>query len=115
MLIAGAGPGQGNGYLSNQIRVFLNARLGIDTPATEPTTLFWRCARVLAIACRPRAVCAQHGKDESDHQAHAPDAVWCSSGARGSCPDRKAGAEYNAPVIAFSRTGTSLEGHVAGA
>src|SRR5438874_13291555 len=58
------------------------------------------------------AVCAQHGKDESYHAAHAPDAVAFAhsteevSAIVGLC------AEYRTPVIAFG-TGTSLEGHVA--
>ncbi|HEX5453805.1 MAG TPA: FAD-linked oxidase C-terminal domain-containing protein [Stellaceae bacterium] len=58
------------------------------------------------------AVCQQHGKDESYHPAHAPDAVAFAestdevSAIVGLC------AQHKTPVIAFG-TGTSLEGHVA--
>src|SRR5436309_7543813 len=58
------------------------------------------------------AVCEQHGKDESYHTPHAPDAVAFArsteevSAIVGLC------AEHKTPVIAFG-TGTSLEGHVA--
>jgi D-lactate dehydrogenase (cytochrome) len=58
------------------------------------------------------AVCAQHGKDESYHQAHAPDAVVFPCSTEEVARIVKLCAEYNAPVIAFG-TGTSLEGHVA--
>ena len=58
------------------------------------------------------AVCAQHGRDESYHPAHAPDAVAFARSTEevseivGRC------ARAKTPVIAFG-TGTSLEGHVA--
>jgi D-lactate dehydrogenase (cytochrome) len=58
------------------------------------------------------AVCAHHGKDESYHAPHAPDAVAFAQSTEevsrivSLCADRKT------PVIAFG-TGTSLEGHVA--
>ena len=58
------------------------------------------------------AVCAQHGKDESYHQPHAPDAVAFvqttdeAAAVVGLC------AQYKTPIIPFG-TGTSLEGHVA--
>ena len=58
------------------------------------------------------AICAQHGKDESYHPAHSPDAVAFArsteevSGIVALC------ARSKTPVIAFG-TGTSLEGHVA--
>jgi len=58
------------------------------------------------------AICAQHGKDESYHQAHAPDAVVFPCSTEEVAEIVKLCAEYNAPVIAFG-TGTSLEGHVA--
>jgi D-lactate dehydrogenase (cytochrome) len=58
------------------------------------------------------AVCAQHGKDESYHPAHAPDAVAFPHTTEEVAAIVKICAEYKTPVIAFG-TGTSLEGHVA--
>jgi D-lactate dehydrogenase (cytochrome) len=58
------------------------------------------------------SICEQHGKDESYHPAHSPDAVAFArsteevSGIVALC------ARAKTPVIAFG-TGTSLEGHVA--
>jgi D-lactate dehydrogenase (cytochrome) len=58
------------------------------------------------------AVCEQHGKDESYHTPHAPDAVaFVGSTAEVSAVVSLC-AEHKTPVIAFG-TGTSLEGHVA--
>src|SRR5271155_3022897 len=57
------------------------------------------------------AVCEQHGKDESYHTPHAPDAVaFVRSTEEGSAIVSLC-AEHKTPVIAFG-TGTSLEGHV---
>ena len=58
------------------------------------------------------AVCEQHGKDESYHTPHAPDAVAFARTTEevGAIVSRC--AQYKTPVIAFG-TGTSLEGHVA--
>src|SRR5256714_3991475 len=58
------------------------------------------------------AVCAQHGKDESDHVAHAPDAVAFAQSTDEVAAIVALCAEHRTPVIAFG-TGTSLEGHVA--
>src|SRR2546423_12708911 len=58
------------------------------------------------------AVCAQHGKDESDHVAHALDAVAFAHSTDEVSAIVKLCAEYKTPVIAFG-AGTSLEGHVA--
>jgi D-lactate dehydrogenase (cytochrome) len=58
------------------------------------------------------AVCAQHGKDESYHQAHAPDAVVFPHSSEEVVAIVKLCAEHSTPIIAFG-TGTSLEGHVA--
>src|SRR5579872_6568023 len=58
------------------------------------------------------AVCAQHGKDESYHEPHAPDAVAFATSADEVAAIVSLCGEYKTPVIAFG-TGTSLEGHVA--
>jgi D-lactate dehydrogenase (cytochrome) len=58
------------------------------------------------------AVCAQHGKDESYHAPHAPDAVAFAQTTEEVADIVALCAEYETPVIAFG-TGTSLEGHVA--
>ena len=58
------------------------------------------------------AVCAQHGKDESYHASHAPDAVAFAHSTEEVAAIVKLCSEYKTPVIAFG-TGTSLEGHVA--
>jgi D-lactate dehydrogenase (cytochrome) len=58
------------------------------------------------------AVCAQHGKDESYHAPHAPDAVAFAQTTEEVAEIVALCAEYQTPVIAFG-TGTSLEGHVA--
>jgi D-lactate dehydrogenase (cytochrome) len=58
------------------------------------------------------AICAQHGKDESYHPAHAPDAVAFPRSTEEVAGIVKLCAEHDTPVIAFG-TGTSLEGQVA--
>ena len=58
------------------------------------------------------AVCAQHGKDESYHAPHAPDAVAFAQSTDEIATIVALCAEHQTPVIAFG-TGTSLEGHVA--
>src|SRR3954466_6156655 len=58
------------------------------------------------------AVCAQHGKDESYHAPHAPDAVAFAQSTEEVADIVAMCAEHQTPVIAFG-TGTSLEGHVA--
>ncbi len=58
------------------------------------------------------AVCAQHGKDESYHAPHAPDAVAFARSTDEVAAIVSLCAAYKTPVIAFG-TGTSLEGHVA--
>jgi D-lactate dehydrogenase (cytochrome) len=58
------------------------------------------------------AICVQHGKDESYHPAHAPDAVAFPRSTEEVAAIVKLCGEYQTPVIAFG-TGTSLEGQVA--
>jgi D-lactate dehydrogenase (cytochrome) len=58
------------------------------------------------------AVCAHHGKDESYHTPHAPDAFAFAHSTEEVAAIVKLCADYKTPVIAFG-TGTSLEGHVA--
>src|SRR5215207_1330927 len=58
------------------------------------------------------AVCAQHGKDESYHAPHAPDAVAFAHNTEEVAEIVRLCAARKTPVIAFG-TGTSLEGHVA--
>src|SRR6266566_1025443 len=58
------------------------------------------------------AVCEQHGKDESYHTPHAPDAVAFAHSTEEVAAIVKICADHKTPVIAFG-TGTSLEGHVA--
>ncbi|HWB52501.1 MAG TPA: FAD-linked oxidase C-terminal domain-containing protein [Stellaceae bacterium] len=58
------------------------------------------------------AVCAQHGKDESYHEAHAPDAVAFAQSTEDVAEIVRLCAQYKTPIIPFG-TGTSLEGHVA--
>ncbi|HVC55328.1 MAG TPA: FAD-linked oxidase C-terminal domain-containing protein [Stellaceae bacterium] len=58
------------------------------------------------------AICEQHGKDESYHAPHAPDAVAFARSTEEVVAIVSLCAEYRTPVIAFG-TGTSLEGQVA--
>jgi D-lactate dehydrogenase (cytochrome) len=58
------------------------------------------------------AVCDQHGKDESYHQPHSPDAVAFAQSTEEVVAIVTLCAQYQTPIIPFG-TGTSLEGHVA--
>ena len=58
------------------------------------------------------ATCEQHGRDESYHAAHAPDAVVFPKSTEEVAEIVRVCAEHGTPVIPFG-VGTSLEGHVA--
>jgi D-lactate dehydrogenase (cytochrome) len=58
------------------------------------------------------AICELHGRDESYHAAHAPDAVAFIRSTEEVSAIVRLCARHKVPVIAFG-TGTSLEGHVA--
>ena len=58
------------------------------------------------------ATCEQHGRDESYHAAHAPDAVVFPKSTEEVAEIVRVCAEHGTPVIPFG-IGTSLEGHVA--
>ena len=58
------------------------------------------------------AVCDQHGRDESYHAPHSPDAVAFARSTEDVVAIVRLCSAHKAPVIAFG-AGTSLEGHVA--
>jgi D-lactate dehydrogenase (cytochrome) len=58
------------------------------------------------------AICEQHGKDESYHAAHAPDAVVFPRSTEEVAAVVSVCAKHKIPIIPFG-TGTALEGHVA--
>jgi D-lactate dehydrogenase (cytochrome) len=58
------------------------------------------------------AICAQHGRDESYHPAHAPDAVAFARATEEVAAIVRLCAARKTPVVAFG-AGTSLEGQVA--
>ena len=58
------------------------------------------------------AVCDQHGRDESYHAPHSPDAVAFARSTEEVATIVRLCSGHKAPVIAFG-AGTSLEGHVA--
>ena len=59
-----------------------------------------------------QAICDQHGKDESYHQPHSPDAVAFAQSTDEVAEIVRLCAQYKTPIVPFG-TGTSLEGHVA--
>src|SRR5437868_9900785 len=98
-------------------RLFLSLRLPMTATALERVPLNPKLLAALQQRLGDRlstsaAVCAQHGKDESYHAPHAPDAVAFAHSTEEVAAIVSLCAEYQTPVIAFG-TGTSLEGHVA--
>jgi D-lactate dehydrogenase (cytochrome) len=80
-------------------------------PSREPLLAELR-ARLGDRLSTAAAICRQHGKDESYHPAHPPDAVAFPRSSEEVAEIVKLCALHKTPVIAFG-TGTSLEGHVA--
>src|SRR5438552_975097 len=90
---------------------------GMSAPVTarkpiDPTLLAALRQRLGDRLSTSAAICEQHGKDESYHQPHSPDAVAFATSTDEVSAIVALCAEYRTPVIAFG-TGTSLEGHVA--
>jgi D-lactate dehydrogenase (cytochrome) len=76
-------------------------------------SLFLSLRRILGDRLSTSAVvCAHHGKDESYHTPHAPDAVAFAHSTEEVAAIVKLCADHKTPVIAFG-AGTSLEGQVA--
>ena len=59
-----------------------------------------------------KAICDQHGTDESFHQSRSPDAVLFASSKADVIKAVSICSQHRTPIIAYG-TGTSLEGHVA--
>ena len=102
---------------SNARRLSFHLRLEMIATAIErvplnPTLLASLRQRLGDRLSTSAAVCAQHGKDESYHAPHAPDAVAFAQSTEEVAAIVTLCAEHRTPVIAFG-TGTSLEGHVA--
>jgi len=83
-----------------------DAAIAIDAVTTELRALLGE--RLSTVA----AVRAQHGRDESFHAPHDPDAVAFARSTAEVVEIVKICARHGTPVIPFG-TGTSLEGHVA--
>jgi D-lactate dehydrogenase (cytochrome) len=102
---------------SDARRLSFHLRLEMTATAAErvplnPTLLASLRQRLGDRLSTSAVVCAQHGKDESYHAAHAPDAVAFVQNTEEVAAIVALCAEHKTPVIAFG-TGTSLEGHVA--
>ncbi len=81
--------------------------------AEEPTSLLDELRGLVGDRLSTSAaVREQHGRDESYHAAHAPDAVVYALGTEEVAALVRVCARHGAPVIAYG-AGTSLEGHVA--
>ena len=80
--------------------------------ATDPAIIAALRARFGDRLSTAPAVRTQHGKDESYHAAHAPDAVVFARSTEEVAETVKLCAAHKVPVIAYG-TGTSLEGQVA--
>jgi D-lactate dehydrogenase (cytochrome) len=85
---------------------------GLERSPLNPTLLAALRQRLGDRLSTSASVCEQHGKDESYHTPHAPDAVAFVRTTEEVAAIVTLCAEHKTPVIAFG-TGTSLEGHVA--
>ena len=101
-----------NKYLARQISVFVMSASALRREPPDQLLLAGLRALLGDRLSTAAAICAQHGKDESYHPAHSPDAVAFACSTEEVAAIVKLCAEHDTPVIPFG-AGTSLEGQVA--